>query len=396
MTFPVGFWNMTSMAQSTPAAVTDWVEAGMTLAMSPEYDPARDSREAMCALLDTAAARGIRVIVCDRRTYWPSLTRAGSDDAYRRGVAEAVGDFGHHPAVFGFHVGDEPGVAEFADACRAYRIQKEMAPHLSPFLNLLPWYQGVEPRVGFANWAQYLDAFVAQAQPDLLCYDCYAQMDPSQRGWEMYFTNLREFRDASRRHGIPFWTTLLSVGHFHYRCPQEDDFRWQVNTALAHGAQGLLWFFFYMREPEYNYRVAPIDEHGERTETYHWLSRVCRTFLHMHAPLMAQLTVQRVSHVGQSWGGFSGLEGSPLVKAAVAEQPLIVAEFTDAAGRPYVAVVNNSQTASTPIWLSLASEQCFHIRWNQVETPVHFNTQPGAPADYWLAPGQMELYRVEG
>ena len=52
----------------------------------------------------------------------------------------------------------------------------------------------------------------------------------------MYFTNLREFEAASRRHGIPYWTTLLSVGHFRYRCPREDDMRWQVSTAAAHGA----------------------------------------------------------------------------------------------------------------------------------------------------------------
>ena len=83
----------------------------------------------------------------------------------------------------------------------------------------------------------------------------------------MYFGCLKMFADAARRHGLPLWITPLAVGHFRYRCPTEDLFRWQVNTAAAHGMTGFVWFFFYMRDPHDNYRVPPIDEHWERVET---------------------------------------------------------------------------------------------------------------------------------
>jgi hypothetical protein len=403
--FPVGFWNYVNVEGQDAAAVRDWADAGITLTMGPECGPERTHVRRMHVILDAAAQHGIRIIVCDRRSRWRELT-AGGEVAYRRGFAAALKDYGRHPAVFGFHVGDEPDAAAFADACRAMRLAKEMAPGVSPFLNLLPWHQGCAPRVGFTDWASYLDAYVREARPDFLCYDCYAQMNPGQEGWHMYFRNLREYLEAGRRHGLAFWTTLLSVGHFRYRPPREDDLRWQVSTALAHGARGLLWFFMYMRRPHDNYRVPPIDEHGERTETFAWLSRVNRSFLKGPAAVFAGLALQRVSHVGHAWGGFPAFEPTELVAAAKSLHgtDLVVSEFADAAGCSYVVVVNNSQTESTQAELVFrgTATKLWRIGWEAKEEPVAGGdgwkaaaSAEGVRIRPWLAPGQLELYRVE-
>lgn len=400
--FPIGFWNYVDIADQGVRDVQDWADAGMTLTMGPYYTSEATEVERMRAILDAAADCGVRVILCHRHAYWPYLQQHG-EDAYRREFAQAVADLGDHPAVFGFHVGDEPATADFPFACQSLRIQKELAPQLTPFCNLLPWHQGVETRVGYADWGTYLDAYVAQGQPEVLCYDCYSQMNPGQQGWDMYFTNLREFYAAGARHGIPFWTTLLSVGHFRYRCPREDDIRWQVNTAVAHGAKGLLWFFFYMREPGDNYRVPPIDEHGERTETYSWLSRVNRTFLASQAALFNDLVLRQVRHVGHAWGGYAAFDGVGRVREAHADTDLILSEFTDPQGRPYLAVVNNSQTESTQPQLTIRGvrPQLYRVGWRgveQLQTNVDgWSFQQGE--DFvrvrpWLAPGQLELYRI--
>ena len=258
--FPMGFWNYTRTEEMLPSCVKDWVDAGMTLAMSPEYNPEKTSPKRLQVILDAAAEAGIAVIVCDKRAHWSSLS-AGEEQA-RHGFQEALHDFGSHPAVFGFHVGDEPRPKDFADACRMQKIQKECAPHLVPFCNLFPWFPGAERLVEYSAWSLYLDDYAKKARPDLICYDCYSQMNPPDQpwAWDMYFRNLREYWEASLRSEIPYWTTLLSVGHFQYRCPTEDDLRWQVNTAVAHGAKGLLWFFLYKRKTKENNRNAQIDE----------------------------------------------------------------------------------------------------------------------------------------
>jgi hypothetical protein len=205
---------------------------------------------------------------------------------------------------------------------------------------------------------------------------------------------------------MDFWTTLLSVGHFRYRCPREDDLRWQVNTAAAHGAKGLLWFFFYMREPHDNYRVAPIDEHGERTETYQWLSRVNRTFLKWHAPVLLECELVHSSHVGKAWGGWPAFDGSGRTAKAgsSAGTPLVISEFKHGNGSDYVAVVNNSQRDSTQAEIVVRGHKpnLHRVGWLARESSLTDSTGHGAEhgADYikvqrWLAPGQMELFRVE-
>jgi hypothetical protein len=84
--------------------------------------------------------------------------------------------------------------------------------------------------------------------------------------------------EMAKRAGVPFWTTILSVGHYNYRCPSEDDIRWQFNSAIAYGAQGILYFFFYMRDPNDNYRLAPVDEFWDRTPLFDSLKRTNKGF----------------------------------------------------------------------------------------------------------------------
>lgn len=415
--FPLGFWNYTSIEQHAinhhaEACVKDWVDAGMTLTMGPNYSSTPKDVKLMRAILDAAGEADIQVILCHNDGYWPHLTGKG-EDVYRRDFAKAARDIGHHRAVFGFHVGDEPGTEQFSDACKAHRIQKELAPNLQPFLNLLPMYQGIASRIGYESWKRYLDDYVAAARQPLLCYDCYAQMNPEADGdavgywgWQMYFDNLWTFWQAAQRHELDYWTTLLSVGHFRYRCPTEDDLRWQLNTALASGAKGILWFFFYMREPHDNYRVAPIDEHWQRTETYAWLSRVCRTFLNWHGPILLESKLVHACHAGKSWGPWPKFDGTGLVAKANSSTgtPLIISQFKHAGGADYLAVVNNSQTQSTHAELVVMGNQpnLHRVGWQARETPLFDSTGQGAEhgSDYikvsrWLAPGQMELLRIE-
>lgn len=395
--FPVGFWNYVQLPQQFPSDVKDWADCGMTVAMSPEFDPQRDNVNTMRAILDAAREHNIKVILWDKRAY---IWKQDMDEkTYRNNFSKAVKDFGDHPALLGFFVGDEPDRNNFQSLCKMHRIQKEIAPDLIPFCNLLPWYPGVEHRVGYINWKEYLDTYVELAKPDILSYDCYSQMLPEKEGWERYFTNLREFQEASTRHNIPFWTTLLCAGHFYYRCPTEDDLRWQLNTAIAHGAKGILWFFFYMRYPHQNYRLSPIDEHNQRTETFYWLSRVNKTFLRWHSGLIQNLTLKKVFHTKESWGNIPLLDGSGLVYKASSTQPLIVSEFVDPQGRPYISVVNNSQKENTLAEICVKGNQpvLYHIGWDEKEQEVS-DCKKGMDffsVSMWLAPGQLELYRVE-
>ena len=401
--FPIGFWNYVPIAMQDASAVKDWSDAGMTLTMGPEFG--RGDEEAMLRILDAADRAGIRVILCHADSYASALREKG-EERYRTELDRAMKPFRGHPAVYGFVVGDEPGIAEFDSFCRATRIQKELAPEWVPFGNLLPWYWGMEERVGFKTWPEYLGAYVAESGSPLLCYDYYAHLrdctwNPGHQkdGINCYFHNLREFGEASRRHGIPFWTTVAAQGDVDVRVPTEDDFRWQLNAAVAHGAQGVLYYFLYMRKPHRACRVSPIDEHGERTETFARMSRVNRTFLKWQAPVVQNLSFVRASHLNEVYGGWPAFDGSGPVSEARAEVPLIVSEFRHRDGRDFVMVVNGSQTRGARMHIRLEADmvRLSRIDWMAEEErpPRNASGENGRTVLYYdLAPGQMELYGI--
>lgn len=406
--FPLGFWNYVSADNQHPADVKDWVDCGMTLTMSAEYHAGESDKANFLATLDEAHRQGIKMIICDSRGRWAG---ASTDEAaFRARFAEALEDFGSHPATFGFHVGDEPFSDEaIADAKAAYRIEKEMAPHLTPFLNHMPFTPGVVQKLCPGRpYEDFLVEFAKEAHLDMFSYDHYAQMNEGDAGVERYFANLFTFSKASLAAGIPLWNTVLSVGHFKYRCPSEDDLRWQLFTSLACGCRAIMWFFFYMREPHVNYRIAPIDEHGERTSTYTSLSRIHRTFLKREAQTMLGLTLDRVSFVNRAYGGFPLFVDftDPLVSYVRTSDntPAICSVYHDEEGRTYVAITNNSVKESLHVDTMIKGKRnIYRVDFGPRETCIAESnwsdskftaSEEGCLISTWLAPGQMELYRI--
>ncbi len=404
--FPIGFWNYTRTGDLGPEAVKDWADLGMTFAISPEYNEGCD-KDAMLSILDACAERGLRVIVSDARArWWAGDTEEACEAAFRA----AYEDFGRHPAVIGFHVGDEPTTDErFAAAARACRIQKRIAPSLTPHLNFLPYWKGQEETIlkapTFEDWAR---RFVAEADLKILCYDCYTQMNPEEAGVHQYFTNLRKFASGAEAAGIDPWTTLLSVGHFRYRVPSEDDLRWQLNTAAASGMKGILWFFVYERVPVSNYRLPPIDEFGERTETFARLSRVNRHFLHQFGNFFLHARHLKTVHTGKSYGDYplfgAGAEDPVLRDVTCAQGLPAVVGFFELDGRRHVAVVNNSVKESglfvlhvpkdVPVFERFTWDRTY-VRLKDASWDAHYaEGEDGITGGDWLAPGQMKVYRI--
>ncbi len=410
--YPISFWSYTNLKDHghhmDELEVDMWADAGFTVPQSPSFDPANPEQVAhMRRLLDWAAERGMKLILSDPRGY----AKRGPEgkliaDDYAAGIEAAVEQFGDHPALFGFHVGDEPGAADKLAFFECYRVQKQIAPHLHPFANLLPFFPGIEARAGTDTWPNYLDEFVEKSNADLISYDCYAQMNPGQEGWHSYYRNLRLYREAALRNGVPFWNTTLSVGHFNYRCPNFNEIRWQFNTTVASGAHGILWFFYYMRQPHSNYRLSPIDEHWNKTETYDDIRRVQKTFHRHYGDLFTHLASTRVTFYPTAFGEGEVFTPNDTVSRLVAgeKDPLLLGEFVDLEGRKYVMLVNNSMTDNVRVGITFPGAGTKVFSWNWEGKEVQGGAysadrqerdEHGLTVYHWLAPGQEAVYRVE-
>jgi hypothetical protein len=346
----------------------------------------------MLKMLDWAAKRDMKLILWDPRCMG-QFGKDGKPPAdYATGVKAAVADFGKHPGLFGFFVGDEGGGDAFAE-CQ--RIQKEIAPHLFPFYNHLP---PIAPK-----WDKYLDKYMQLSGADILGYDCYMQMHMEGKGVDAYYDSLRIYREASLRHGVPFWNTALSLGHMMYRTPSLTDFRWQVNTSVAAGANGLVWFFWYLPDPGADTGVAPVNEFWEKTQTYRDLRTVQTRFHKTYGGLFNRLVSTRVSFFPAAMGGGEAWKPNELVSAIWPAYdnnlPVLVGEFTDIEGKRYVMFVNNSQTKTDRILIKFPLKtKLYSFGSEGKEALVNDGTENSdgfVTAWLWLSPGGETVFRVE-
>lgn len=406
MEYPIGFWNILSATQLGPEAVSDWKDFGTTLTMTGQYDPSQD-KERFIAVLDECARQNIRLLISDQRI---GYDMAAQED-YRERVRQVVEDFGWHPAVYGFHLGDEPGAASTVNAIEAVRIFREVCPDKVPFLNLLPWYSdefgGVEARVAIQkDYKSYLLDFVRRSGIPILSYDCYFQLEelhgqPTERAWETYYHNLRIFQEAAAETGAELWYTTLAVGHMMYRCPTQDDIRWEINTAVAHGVQALFYWFLYSGFYNANYRCAPINELFEKTETFSWISTENRIFQQVFGQVFTRLKLDRVYHVLKTYGGFPLFDetSDAYIKRLYNKNqvPMVLSRFAceEMPEYTFYAIVNNTTDESTCTGIVFQKPvDVYEIRSG--ENAICFAPK-GKQEEiaYWFSPGQMWVIAVK-
>lgn len=408
--FPVGFWNFKSLRETTAEDIKIWAECGMTTPMSPGYSPRDDEdgslKKHMLDLLDECLKYDMKFIIHDSRASWRNA--AADEEGYRRRFTEAYEDFGKHPATYGFYVGDEPSRHQMPDVMAACRIQREVAPELAGLINFFPLWDG--PYIGYKDVEECFEDYRQNLDVKMISYDRYSQMNPEDGGTEEYFRDLRKYYELAKSKDVPLWTVLLCIGHFRYRVPNRDDLRWQFTTSIASGCKGIMWFFFHTFKYQHvNYRGAPINMFGERTETYYYLSDVLREFHHNYGNLFETLKLQKSYHLGRAWGGF------PLFKDGDSDILLhaetihgidgIISFFKDEEGTDYIAVVNNSKDKSGQIALMFPKSigRLVRARIPGGAKDVLRNNYDEGLDDLgekyqfypWLAPGQLNLYKIE-
>jgi hypothetical protein len=239
-----------------------------------------------------------------------------------------------------------------------------------------------------------------------ISYDCYTQMNRTPEGTNLYFRNLKLYGDAAQRNNVPFWTILLCVPHFKYQDPTLDDIRWQFNTALACGAKGISWFYLYQQTIWYsNYRNAPINQLGRKTQKYYDISDVQNIFLRTLAPYMNKLQPEKVYHLGQAYGGFELFTGDEEVELTPGCDPMIMSYFSNPEDDwKYILVVNNDTRNDVNFTLKLrgkiaeAQELVYDEQWRNMSGLLFDDgevacTETALELPHWYAPGQAILYR---
>ena len=414
--YPIGCWTFMKQEEARPveAVVKDWKDLGLTHPMSPEFGLKSD-KTTMRRMLDLCAKEGLNLIVHDMRVDLVSATRTDivkNDAGYRRLVAEAKADWASHPAFAGFHFCDEPRKEQFARVFAATRIVQEMVPGKMCFLNLLPWYDWIGKIVGATDHASYLDALARGTGLRMMSYDLYDHMSEDSgetKGQSVYFENLRGWMEWTKREpGRSFWVTQLCESHSSRVVHSQDDFRWQISTAAAMGAKGIIWYYPEQVRMSWNNRHLPINAFGERTENFNWMSWENRAFRHQFGSEFMRLEIEEPWLVNATGGGVKAFAGDRDIVSAETygkKQPVLISFFHDADGVRYAAVVLLERRKTAHLTLGLADGVTAASRkWNGEYEPVAAQADPVLAQRHAspgmrkcgidFAPGQLVLLKL--
>ncbi len=387
-----------------PAPVDPKQFAVMAWGDSPsDPDQLRGMREAalnisgFCKAADLEKVRsaGLTCFVNDERIGGADLMHLPPDAELERTVTALKEQIGGNPAALGFYLRDEPNAAEMPGLGRLAAMLRKAMPEKWPYVNLFP-YRVPPQRLGTSDYDAYVKMLVKTVGQPFLSYDNYSLVNGEMLDY--FYINLEMVRRASLETRTPFWNCILANAHFNYMEPSDATFNLQVYATMAYGGRGIQYFTYVSPEIG-NYRLAAIDQFGNRTPTWAMLQRI-NNQIHALAPTLARLRSTGVYHSpevpehGQPLSA-SGLIDSVemtqrMVRAPVAGR-FLVGEFEDAAGRPYFMIVNKDLKNSFQFAVRLKQKDRKLIRIS----PYTGQEQLFGREMDWLAPGAGILFRVE-
>jgi hypothetical protein len=364
-------WNH---VPSDPAVLKDMHDCGLTVAGFVTVDN-----------LDAVHAAGLKAIVSDPRVGKYDWTNVEASAA-RKNVQSLIAQVNNHPAVFGYYLRDEPSASYFPGLEKVASVVRELAPGKWPYINLFPNH-ATPDQLAAPNYDKYLDQFITTCKPPILSYDHYALFDDGSIGGQ-YFQNLEQMRAAALRTKSPFWNIVLSVAHFNYHEPTAAGMRFQAYTTLAYGGRGLSYFTYFAPQVG-NYRLAPIDQFGNKTPTWYFMQNVNLQVLKL-APTLLKLKSDDVYHFGKIPAGCHTPTSTSLLTSAGSDH-FLAGDFTHEDGARWLMIVNRDLEKSHP-----AAPQ-YRTAPKQVQMLSAYNAQllPFEGEQVWLAPGQGVLLKLQ-
>lgn len=273
---PVQTWQL-----GTPI-VTYWAGPPMTEAMAKQMAEGGFNL-VWCTEqeLDTAHKFGLRAYL-----YGGPMSPEALEDPAKRAELEAyVARVKNHPALYAYHLQDEPSAGRFPALAKLVAFLREQDPAHLAYINLFPTYANNE-QLGTEGdtvtaYQKHLDLFMAQVKPALLSYDHYHFGINGNDGGQ-YFLNLAMIRKAALDAGIPFMNIVQactwSPG---MRIPNREEQRFLIYTTLAYGGLGISYYVYGY--PGHQGAIATPD--GTPTWRYYALRQFNREFLHIATEL---------------------------------------------------------------------------------------------------------------
>ena len=352
--FAIGFWvdpPMDAQAEMRYQQITD---ANFTLVLGAFGANTREKVLRQIALCEQFDLKAI-VAPCD----WP------------------VDELPDGPAVWGYLLRDEPSADDYPALAERVAAIKAAKPGKLPYINLFPCGASLE-RLGAASYHDYVARFAEEVDIGLISFDHYPLMTPTRDTRDEYRVSLGTVRDVALAHEAPFWNFFNTMPYGPHTDPTEGQLRWQIYTAVAYGAKGVLFFCYYTPGGgEFPKGGAIIGRDDRPTRHYDQAKRINAGLKNL-GPTLMQLTSTDVVDVQPGQTPAMELEGTPVKDLRRddhdPEHDFILGVFRHADGRRAVLLVNNRHdyTAWPTVDFDAAVEDVREVsKETGQEVPVH-------------------------
>jgi hypothetical protein len=331
-----------------------------------------------------AISQQLAVILYDERiASYPDVTPQQAEETVKAALNK-IESPELRKAVYSVYIKDEPSASLFPRlGLWSEAIRKQ---GFLPYINLFPNYAS-DKQLGANGYEAYLDEFVRICQPQYVSYDNYSLYDNETFDESRFYSNMETTRKKSQQYNIPFWNVILGNTHFNYADPSPATLGVQVYSTMAYGGKGIGYFTHYAPALG-NYRLAPIDQFGNRTKTWE-IIRDINLQIHALAPVYCTLKNVNVFHVGNVPKNSQGIESAVHLQS-IGEGNLLVGEFVDSDNKPYLLIVNKDIKKSVNLKVSFKKAGKILLVSPYGHGKVRFEGEQD-----WLAPGAGALLTVE-
>ena len=304
-------------------------------------------------------------------------------------VDPIIEQFRNHPAVFGYHICDEPNATAFENLAKVVAYLRKKDPTRLAFINLYPCY-GSPKHFGKYSYKQYIERFMDIVRPELLSYDHYHFKIGVDEPL-LYFHNLEIVREFACRYDIPFCNVIQGQGvpQWGWRTPSLGEFRYLNYSTLAYGGKWIVYWCWYLMKQDPSFD----------TVIYPSVQELNQEILALN-PVLVDLHSEAVYHTGEIPSGCSALPSNTLVKSVSNNAEFVVGFFkdNDNNNNDYIMFMNkdygDSVTAAITLNSSVADLKVFDINTGEWQNVVYQNTTKGTVFECTLRPGGGKLFSI--
>lgn len=246
-------------------------------------------------------------------------------------------------ACLGYLLQDEPKARDFPRLAAQVQELHAKRPGKLAYINLYPSH--ATPRHWDApTYEEYVERFMREVRPDVLCFDRYPVMKPDVDERDGYCENLSVIRRHALAAGVPFWNFFNIIPYGRHDDPTESQVAWQIYTSIAYGAKGVLYFCYWTpRGREFPRGGAIITPDGRPTRHYDQARRINARIAKL-GPTLMKLTSTGVLRIKPGDDAAPMLKDSPI--RTLTDGDYLIGLFTHPEGRRAV-LLNNYRFAYT-------------------------------------------------